>query len=77
LSSKTTKHGGKRIYIEIVKDFVKKEECMPPKNNIPEVKKAQEKIFRRSLLQRRSFIPKYQRFFYGHCFNFANLYIKL
>jgi hypothetical protein len=54
------------------KIHVKKEECMPPKKNIPEVKKTQEDKFRRSASQRRSSIPRYQRFFYGHCFNCAN-----
>ena len=48
-SSKKTKHEvGKRSYAEIVKDYVKKEECMPPKKNISEVKKTQEDKFRRS-----------------------------
>jgi hypothetical protein len=51
-SSKTTKHeAGKNSYVEIVKDFVKKEECMPPKNNIPEINKTQENEFRRSASQ--------------------------
>jgi hypothetical protein len=32
----------------------------------------QENEFRRSASQIRSYTPKYQRIFYGHCFNFAN-----
>jgi hypothetical protein len=72
-SSKTTKHEAEqRSYAEIVRDFVKKEECKPPKKNIPEIKKTQEDEFRRSASQRRSSTPRYQRFFYGHCFNCAN-----
>jgi len=61
-----------RSYADIVKDSIKNEEWIPPKKNIPEVKKTQEEKFRRSASQRRSFIPRYQRFFYVHCFNCAN-----
>ena len=50
---------------------------MPPKNNIPEIKKTQEEKFRRSASQRRSSIPRYQRLFYGHCFNCANFGLKV
>jgi hypothetical protein len=63
----------KKNYVEIVRDFVKKEECKPPKKNIPEIKKTQEDKFRRSASQRRSSTTRYQRFFYGHCFNYSNL----
>jgi hypothetical protein len=33
--------------------------------------------FRRSAFQRRSSTPRYQRFFYGHCFNYANFRQKV
>jgi hypothetical protein len=72
-SSKTTEQEAEqRSYAEIVKDYFKKVECIPPKKNILEGKKTQEEKFRRSASQRRLSIPKYQRLFYGHCFNCAN-----
>jgi hypothetical protein len=47
-SNTTIKEAGKIIYEEIVKYFFKKEECMPPKKNILEIKKTQEVEFKRS-----------------------------
>jgi hypothetical protein len=67
----------KKNYAYIVRYFVKKEECKPPKNNIPEIKKTQEDEFIRSASQRILSTPMYQRLFYGNFFNFANFAHKV
>jgi hypothetical protein len=45
---------------------------MPPNKNILEVNKTQEDKLIRNASKRRSYIPRYKRLFYGHCFNCNN-----
>jgi hypothetical protein len=55
-----------KIYVEVVKGSIKKEECKPSKVNILEMKKHQEEYYRRDEYQRRPSTFSYQGSF-NHC----------
>jgi hypothetical protein len=52
-----------KSYVEIIKGYMKKEECKPLKENIPKVQKTQEEDHRRNKYQIRPFAFKQQRNF--------------